>query len=81
MYAGVTGWNNFEPWMDRLEKLDPQRVWEIAEGVPPEWYGGVISEMDQLVEKLLGRRERVPELIEAFRESSRNPFPNWMRRR
>ncbi len=79
VYAGVTGWESFEPWMSRLEKLDPQAVWQIAEGVPPEWYGGTISEMEQLVEKLLGRRARVPELIEAFGESSRKPFPNWMR--
>ncbi len=78
-YAWVTGWGSFEPWMSRLEKLDPQAVWEIAEGVPPEWYGGAISEMEQLVEKLLARRARVPELIGAFRESSRAPFPNWMR--
>ena len=78
-YAGVTGWGSFELWMGRLEKLDPQVVWEAAERVPPEWYGGAISEMEQLVERLLRRRTLVPELVEAFRASSRAPFPNWMR--
>ncbi|WP_370245807.1 HipA family kinase [Acidipila sp. EB88] len=79
VYAGVTGWQSFEPWMSRLEKLDPQAVWGVAEGIPPEWYGGAMSELEQLVERLLERRTRVPELIGAFRESSRQPFPNWMR--
>jgi hypothetical protein len=31
--------------------------------------------MDRLLEKLLRRREMVPQLIEDFRTSSRNPFP------
>ena len=79
VYAEVAGWRSFEPWMTRLEKLEAQTVWEIAEGVPPEWYGGDLSEMEALVERLLARRARVPELIESFRMSSRAPFPKWMR--
>ena len=79
VYAGVRGWESFEPWMSRLEGLDAQGVWEIAEGVPPEWYGGQVSAMEALVELLLRRRARVPELLTAFRESSRQPFPQWMR--
>jgi hypothetical protein len=79
VYRGVTGWESFEPWLSRMETLDAGVVWSIAEGVPPEWYGGSISEMEELVERLLGRRARVRELIESFRESSREPFPNWAR--
>ena len=79
VYADVTGWENFEPWMSRLEKLDPQGVWAIAEAIPPEWYGGAVSDIEQLIELLLRRRARVPELVLSFRESSRAPFPKWMR--
>ncbi len=79
VYAGVTGWASFEPWMSRLARLEPQVVWSLAEEVPPEWYGGAVSEMEALVELLLRRREGVPELIESFRASSRQPFPEWMR--
>ncbi len=79
VYEGVTGWESFEPWLGRLEKLEPQTVWEMAERIPPEWYGGAVSEMEALVELLLRRRARVPELITAFRESSRAPFSKWMR--
>jgi hypothetical protein len=31
------------------------------------------------VEQLVSRRSRVRELIDNFRESSREPFPNWGR--
>jgi hypothetical protein len=54
-------------------------LWEIASTVPPEWYGGNLSDIEQLMEKLLARRERVRELIVAFRDSDREPFPNWAR--
>lgn len=77
VYRGVTGWESFEPWLSRIEALDPQKVWAIGEIVPPEWYGGDMSVLERLMEQLLERRTRVRELIGAFRESSRGPFPNW----
>ena len=77
VYRGVTGWRSFEPWLTRIETLDPAIVWEIAGTTPPEWYGGDLAVMEQLVERLLDRRSRARELIVQFRESSRQPFPNW----
>lgn len=78
-YRGVTGWDSFEPWLSRVEDLDAQNVWSIAELVPPEWYGGNLNDIEILVEQLLERRNRIRELITLFRESSREPFPNWMK--
>jgi hypothetical protein len=52
-------------------------VWAAANDVPPQWYGGDISDMEALVEKLLTRRSRIRELIEAFAKTARDPFPNW----
>ena len=79
VYQSVVSWGSFEPWLSRMEQLDPQAIWEIAEGVPPEWYGGEMSTLERLVEQLLERRYKVRELIDTFRESSRSPFPNWMK--
>lgn len=79
VYRGITSWGSFEPWLGRVQELDPQKIWSIAETVPPEWYGGDLTEMEMLVEQLLARRDRIPELITFFRESSRQPFPNWMK--
>ena len=77
VYRGVTGWESFEPWLSRIESLEPAVAWAIAENIPPEWYGGDVSALEVLIEKLLARRARVRELITAFRESARRPFPNW----
>ena len=77
VYRSVTGWESFEPWLSRIEELDPQKVWAVGEIVPPEWYGGEMSALERLMEQLFDRRTRVRELITAFRESSRRPFPNW----
>jgi len=77
VYAGVTGWASFEPWLTLVEEMPAEALWQIAEGVPAEWYGGDIAEVERLMEQLLVRRSRVRELILAFRESNREPFPNW----
>ncbi len=67
-----------EPWLTRMETMEPAVVWRAAEEIPPEWYGGDPGELEALVEKLLGRRGRIRELIEAFRWSERKPFPKWV---
>jgi hypothetical protein len=77
VYRGVTGWESFEPWLSRIENLAPETAWAIAETIPPEWYGGDLSALEVLLDRLLARRGRVRELIGAFRESGRRPFPNW----
>jgi len=79
VYRGVTGWESFEPWLTHLETLPADTVWQAANEVPPEWYGGDMGAMEALIEKLLARRSRLRELIDAFRKTERNPFPNWGR--
>jgi len=77
VYRNVTGWSSFEPWLTRIETMAAETVWAAANEIPPEWYGGDQAEMEALVERLLARRSRVRELIEAFARSERNPFPHW----
>jgi hypothetical protein len=52
-------------------------LWEIAEAVPPEWYGSSLTDMELLIEQLISRRSKVRELIDSFRKSTREPFQNW----
>jgi hypothetical protein len=78
VYREVRGWESFQPWLGRIETLPPERIWSIAEGVPPEWYGGDVTVLERLTDQLIARRGRVRELIGEFRESSRQPFPKWM---
>jgi hypothetical protein len=79
VYREVAGWESFEPWLTTMEQLEAQRIWEIAETLPPEWYDSDVAVLEELVEKLIERRSRVRDLITGFRESSREPFPNWNR--
>ncbi len=77
VYGEVRGWESFEPWLTRLETMPAETIWETANAVPPEWYGGDLAEMEALVEKLLKRQSRIRELVEAFGNSDRRPFPKW----
>lgn len=77
VYRNIRGWDAFNPWLERIENFPAQKLWEIAEGVPPAWYGGDPREIERLMETLLQRRPRVRELIAQFRDSNREPFPHW----
>ncbi len=77
VYAGVTGWDSFEPWLTRVETMEAGKLWTVAEAVPPEWYGGDTAVIERLMEQLMARRGKVRELIVSFRDSGRDPFPNW----
>lgn len=77
VYETVRGWESFEPWLSRIEKMEEDLLWRLAGEIPPEWYGGEWDELEELVRKLIARREVVRELIEAFRTSPRRPFPAW----
>jgi hypothetical protein len=77
VYREISEWECFEPWLTRMEMMPAETVWAAANEVPPEWYGGDQGEMEALVDKLLARRSRIRELIEAFGNSDRKPFPKW----
>ncbi len=53
-------------------------MWQIAETVPPIWYGGDLREMERLTVTLLARRQEVRDFIVQFRDSTRRPFPKWI---
>ncbi len=76
LYANITGWRDFEPWLSRIENLTRVQLDEAAAGLPTEWYGDC-EKLDQLLSALMDRRAIVCDLITEFRRSTRNPFPNW----
>jgi hypothetical protein len=77
VYSGVTGWDSFEPWLSKLEALNPAEIWGAVENTPPIWYQNDWTALEQLAEQLIARRGIVRSLIEEFRFSVRNPFPKW----
>ena len=77
VYDGVTGWDAFEPALTRAEEMDSGGIWQCATEIPEEWYEGDRDGLNRLVETLYHRRATIRQLISKFRESMRNPFPNW----
>jgi len=77
VYEGVTGWEAFEPALTRAEEMDADTIWRYAAEIPEEWYEGDRDGLHRLVEALHHQRTAIRGLIEKFRESTRNPFPNW----
>ena len=76
VYERIGSWDDFEPWLSRIEVFSEQWLRSIADEVPCEWYGER-DQLQRLLVRLLERRSIVRQLVEDFRTSSRNPFPNW----
>src|SRR6516164_7510526 len=68
VYAGITGWDSFEPWLSRIESFPESSLWGLANQIPREWYGSAVDELERLLARLLERRSRVRELILSFRD-------------
>ena len=77
VYSGVTGWDSFEPTLSRAEAFDYTDLWNLASEIPEEWYRDDAEALSRLVETLYKRRLLIRDLITSFRNSHRNPFPNW----
>jgi hypothetical protein len=77
VYACVRGWESFEPWLSQTEEMGEDAIWSAAGELPPEWYESDWGALERLTKTLLDRRRMVRELITAFRQSARQPFPNW----
>jgi len=76
-YQDVTGWQWFEPNLSRIQRISPFDLWKLATEIPPEWYQHDTAALSRLIERLYKRRLSVRQLIDKFRLSTINPFPNW----
>ena len=72
VYAGVRGWESFEPWLSRVETMGESVVWEVVNEIPPAWYADQDEELEKLARALIARRGTVRELITAFRSEMVN---------
>jgi hypothetical protein len=78
VYKQVRGIESFEPWLAKLEsEIGLQVLWDIAETIPPEWYGFDSDSLHSLLEQLDARRCRVREFLFSSRRASPQAFPNW----
>jgi len=77
VYEQVRSLDDFQPWLEQVVHFPEEIIDQAFRQIPPEWLEGEEDEFEQLLEKLLRRRPRVPELIADMREARVNPFPNW----
>jgi hypothetical protein len=80
VYEQVAGIESFDPWLSRLEsEITLSVLREVAETIPPVWYGCDSAALNCLIEKLDARRSKVRMLLEEVHRLYDSPFPNWPR--
>ncbi len=52
VYAGVRGWESFEPWLGRVREDGSGSAVGAGRNTPPEWYGSEWDAMEKLVRML-----------------------------
>ncbi len=77
IYRTVRGLSDFEPWLERIRNFPEEVVDQVLKQIPPSWLQGDESELERLLERLLARRKRVADMVEACRGLRVNPFPEW----
>ena len=77
VYRSVTGFQDFDPWLDRIVHFPEEVVDQAQKQIPPAWLNGDESSLEALLEKLMSRRRRVPDLIRESQHGRVNPFPGW----
>ena len=77
VYRRARSFDDFQPWLDRVMHLPEEVVDQAQKRIPPEWLEGDEPALDALLTRLMARRKRVPDLIEASRTGRINPFPDW----
>jgi hypothetical protein len=77
VYQSVTSLDDFQPWLDLVLHFPAEVVDEAYRQVPLQWMDGEEDALEQLLEKLLERSRRVPDLIEDCHRAKPSLFPNW----
>ncbi|HTB18617.1 MAG TPA: HipA family kinase [Bryobacteraceae bacterium] len=77
VYQNVRGWQDFQPWLDRIVHFPDEVVDMAQKQIPPEWLAEDAGALQAMLEKLMSRRSRVPDLIRDSRGGRVNPFPEW----
>src|SRR3984957_5386866 len=77
VYQNVRGWQDFQPWLDRIVHFPDEVVDMAQKQIPPEWLAQDAGALQAMLEKLMSRRSRVPDLIRDSRGGRVNPFPEW----
>ena len=77
VYRSVRGWDAFQPWLDRIVNFPEEVLDDALKQMPPVWLNGDGDHLTALLDRLMVRRKRLPDLILDCHRSTLNPFPHW----
>jgi len=77
VYRKARGFEDFEPWLDRIVHFPEEVVDDALKQLPPQWLNGDRMVLETILTKLMSRRRRVPDLIQDSAKGRVNLFPNW----
>jgi hypothetical protein len=77
VYERVRDIRAFEPWLTRLEKLEPEALREEARTIPPEWYGYDQVGLERLLGQLNQRRTGVRAMLNSVLRALPDVFPSF----
>jgi hypothetical protein len=77
VYADVRGWDDFAPWLDRIAAFPEHVIDDALRTLPPQWLDRDDAQLEALLERLLARRNKVPDLLRDCARGRVNVFPKW----
>ena len=77
VYQDVRGFEDFQPWLDQVVHFPDEVIDDAWKQLPPQWLNGDEDELDRLLQQLMNRRKRVPDLVRQSATARSNPFPKW----
>ena len=77
VYRGVRSLDDFQPWLDRIVSFPEEVIDDALRQTPPDWVADDDHALHRLLEQLLRRCRRVPDLILEAVRGRNSPFVNW----
>jgi hypothetical protein len=77
LYSSVRSLDDFEPWLSRVCHCPESAIDDALRSLPTGWLDGDDDALSALLEQLLRRRNRVPDLLIDAIRARPNFFPSW----
>ena len=77
VYDAVESLDSFQPWLAMVENFPVEVVDAAWKEIPGPWLEDDAEPLEQMLEHLLKRRSRVPQMITETRQKRATAFANW----
>jgi hypothetical protein len=76
-YERVRGWDDLQPWLDRIVHFPEELFDQALRQIPLCWIEGEEDKLQSLLDRLYARRARTPDLVREVLKAKAGMFPNW----